>query len=299
MRVLVTGARGLIGRWALPLLQAQGAEVHALSRTPPPQSGGVRWHSADLLALGRPEISALLASVRPTHLLHLAWYTEHGRFWNAPVNLDWAAASALLVHGFFEAGGTDLVTAGTCAEYTWNEQPCDDQVGPTRPLTLYGVSKLRLWRTVERYAAEAGARAVHARIFHLYGPGEPPARFIPSIVRACLAGTDAVMSHGRQRRDLLHVRDAAGALVALLCSAATGAVNVGSGVTLTLAEVAQAAAAAAGRPELLRIGGHPAAPGDPELLIPVLVRLHEATSWRPSIPLEAGLSECVAWWRGR
>jgi nucleoside-diphosphate-sugar epimerase len=45
--VLVTGATSLIGRFALPRLQAMGVEVHALSRTAPDAPGWIRGGLSD------------------------------------------------------------------------------------------------------------------------------------------------------------------------------------------------------------------------------------------------------------
>ena len=114
-RVLVTGGAGFVGRHAVAALAARGFEVHGLGRTAP--DGAHAFHAADLLdpAQRRAAVQAASAS----HLLHLAWITTPGRYWQAPDNLDWTAASLDLVRMFREAGGTRAVVAGTCAEYDW------------------------------------------------------------------------------------------------------------------------------------------------------------------------------------
>lgn len=66
--VLVTGATGQIGRFLLPRLVERGFQVHALSRNPPPDGGGIVWHRADLRAGPPPAVEAR----RLLHLAHLA-----------------------------------------------------------------------------------------------------------------------------------------------------------------------------------------------------------------------------------
>ncbi|MBZ0185980.1 MAG: NAD-dependent epimerase/dehydratase family protein, partial [Candidatus Obscuribacterales bacterium] len=81
MRVLVTGATGFLGRHCLPLLESSFEDVHATSRQAiHVESGSVKWHKVDFLV--NEQVENLIESVRPTHLLHLAWCTEHGKYWS-------------------------------------------------------------------------------------------------------------------------------------------------------------------------------------------------------------------------
>ncbi|WP_221089561.1 SDR family oxidoreductase [Deinococcus aquaedulcis] len=67
-RVVVTGASGTLGRALLPLLQAAGAEVLALSRRPGPAAPGLTWAAVDLIQPG-----ALAGVLRPGDVVvHLA-----------------------------------------------------------------------------------------------------------------------------------------------------------------------------------------------------------------------------------
>ena len=90
-RALVTGASGFVGAQVVPLLQASGFDVHAVSSRPQPPIPGVRWHRANLL---EPDAAARVVSdARPSHLLHLAWYAEPKKYWTDPVNVRWVEAS--------------------------------------------------------------------------------------------------------------------------------------------------------------------------------------------------------------
>ena len=78
-RVLITGGSGFIGRHCLPVLLANGYEVHAASLVPEDPLPQIHWHVVDLL--NPEEVNKLITEVKPTHLLHLSWYTVTGKYW--------------------------------------------------------------------------------------------------------------------------------------------------------------------------------------------------------------------------
>lgn len=295
-RVLVTGAGGFIGRPALSLLVQRGYEVHAVSTQGVEEdSAGARWHRADLLDPNAA--NALVASVRPTHLLHLAWYTEPGGFWTSSENLRWLGASVRLVQEFAAGGGRRAVIAGTCAEYDWRFGVLSEVDTPLAPNTLYGASKHALRAVVAALAAESGFGYAWGRVFFLFGPGEHPAKLVASVARALLRGEPAPCSHGKQVRDFLHVHDVASAFVRLLDSEATGPVNVGSGEPVSVGQLVSIIGELTGRPELLRFGEVSSCPGEPPVILADTGRLRQELGWKPTFSLEAGLADTVAWWR--
>lgn len=295
-RVLVTGASGFIGRHALATLLRKNFEVHAVSRRPQ-VAGDVHWHSADLLDPAAS--SALLKKVRPSHLLHLAWYAEHGKFWTSEINRQWVAGTVALVESFRDAGGRFVVAAGTCAEYEWRDGYCDEDITPLKPATEYGGCKNSARMQLERICRDAGIVAAWGRIFLLYGPHEHPSRFVASVIRALLQDEDALCTHGNQVRDFLHVEDAAEVFAALLDSGVSGPVNIGSGQAVSLAEIGRRIGVLTGRPERLKFGARPIPPGDPPVLVPVLRRLSQTVKWTPRYDLDAGLRDTIEWWRSR
>lgn len=295
-RVLVTGATGFVGCHTLPALRARGFAIHVVGRTAPADPG-VIFHEADLLdpAARRAAVSAARAS----HLLHLAWYAEPGLYWTSGKNLDWVAGSLGLVRAFREAGGRRAVVAGTCAEYEWGAARFHETETPCRPATLYGAAKDGLRRILAAYAATTGLSLAWGRLFHLYGPGERPGRLISDAARALLSGTVFPTSDGRQRRDFLHVTDAAAALATLLDGEVEGPVNLGSGRAVPVRALLEGIAAETGRPGLIGFGARDLNPGEPSVIEADVRRLSEEVGLRPSYDLERGLAETVAWWRAR
>ena len=284
-RVLLTGGSGFIGRHATgPLLRA-GYEVHVVGRR---EGADVTSHVLDLMDRG--QVNDLLAEVRPTHLLHFAWYAEHGKFWSSPLNLDWTAASLVLFRAFAEHGGTRAVFAGTCAEYDWTgESHLIEDVTPSRPATLYGVCKNGLREIVLR----AGGPAVAwGRIFFLYGPDEHRDRLVPSVLGPLRRGEPAVVRSGGHVRDLMHVTDVATAFVAVLDSDLTGTVNVASGTPVTLGEVARTIGELVGRPELVVVEDAAGTPANPKVMTADVAKL-TGTGFRPRYGLRDGLASLM------
>ncbi|MBC7521865.1 MAG: NAD(P)-dependent oxidoreductase [Sandarakinorhabdus sp.] len=286
MKIVVTGASGFVGRAVIAPLLAAGFEVHAIARAPIP---GVTTHALDLLAA---DPAPLLAAIAPTHVLHLAWYAEPGKFWHAPQNLDWLAAPLRLARAFADAGGQRLVTAGSCAEYDWTHPRLDEATTPIAPATLYGTAKAALFRVIT--AAALPPSYAHARIFFPYGPGERAGRLLPDVIDAVLAGRHVATSDGRQTRDFIHVEDTGAAIAALLGSSATGAVNIASGTARPLRDIIGMAAALAGDAGLVDWGARPRQPSEPAVMEAVTHRLHSEIGFTPRWSLETGLADMVA-----
>jgi nucleoside-diphosphate-sugar epimerase len=297
IRLLITGATGFLGLPCVANASDRGLAVHATARSRH-SLFAARFHAADLLEPDSCE--QLLAAVQPTHLLHLAWIATPGVYWTSQENFAWVEASQRLLKVFSRHGGKRAVIAGTCAEYDWSAGAvCSETVTPLRPATRYGQCKneLRAWAT--DYCSHAGIELAWARLFFLYGPNEHPARLVPSIARALLAGEPVDCTSGVQERDFLHTSDAADALVTLLVSDAVGAVNIGSGDPRPVGAVIQTVARACGRPELIRWGARKTPANEPFRLAADVERLQRELHWRPRIDLADGLNATVAWWRAR
>lgn len=295
-RVLVTGGTGLIGAQLVPQLAERGHEVHVAARRDAAMPGAAAAHPCDLL---EPDAAdALVAAVRPTHLVHLAWGVVPGSgFWTSPDNARWVEASLALLRAFADAGGERAVGAGSVAEYTWAEGLCSESETPVAPDTLYGVSKAAVQAVGAEWAREVGLSFAWGRIFWNYGPGEHPTRLVASVITNLLQGRPAPTSHGRQRRDYLHVADVAGAFAALLDSTVVGPVNVATGEPVELSEVVGLAARLIGREDLLRLGEIESPPGEAPLVYADVGRLRDEVGFAPRYSLEQGLENTIEWWR--
>ncbi len=294
MRILLTGASGFIGRHCLPLLSKTEHEIHAVSRTRRRDRGRVQWHAADLL---QPDaVSVLLADVRPDALLHLAWFVAPAEYKQSPENLRWLEESTHLLETFVQHGGTRAVVAGSSMEYDWSEGICAEDSTQLCPQNVYSRCKNDLRIRVEKLARELGMSWAWARLFFMYGPGEPPTRLVPSVIRSLLRGERARCSPGEQVRDFLHVEDVASGVVGTLLSGVEGAINIGSGEGVSVRALATCIGELIGRGDLLHFGAQPA-PVEPSLVVAKIDRLRLEVGWKPRYNLKNGISSTIQWWR--
>ncbi|MBW8887534.1 MAG: NAD(P)-dependent oxidoreductase [Fibrobacteres bacterium] len=296
-RILVTGASGFLGRNSLVPLQRLGFEVHALSSKPAADavSGQVRWHQANLFEVRQTQ--AVVESVRPTHLLHFAWYAEPGRFWNSPINLDCLTATLSLLKAFAEAGGKRFVGAGSCAEYDWNGKDAFEESDPLLPGTLYGAAKSSAYLTGAAYAKTAGIEFAWGRIFNLFGPHEAPVRIVPALIRAHLWGERLDCGEGIQLRDFLPAAVIADAFAHICDSGIQGAINIGSGEPVSIRGLSEKIAQAIGRQGDVRFGTFQDT--GPAKILPSLRRLTREVGWKPPMTVDAGLAETIEWWKSQ
>ena len=166
MRVLVTGASGLIGRWTCDLLKAQGHEVLGTDIRPKPK-GTADWQFEPCDLLDGDKLKVLVMNYGPSHLLHLAARTdlEGNNITDYNVNIE--GVSNLIA----AVAATPSVTR---AVYTSSQLVCGVGHVPVRddeylPSTIYGESKVETEKLV-RAADGGGVSWCLARPTTVWGP---------------------------------------------------------------------------------------------------------------------------------
>ncbi|HEY3272822.1 MAG TPA: NAD(P)-dependent oxidoreductase [Methanocella sp.] len=294
-RVLVTGGSGFIGQHALPYLVEKGYEVHCVTSGAPRKESAVQWHRADLFS--ESECREIFRSVKPSHLLHFAWYTEPGKYWTSEKNLEWVRASLDILKNFKASGGTRATFAGTCAEYDRNFGFCSEGITPCVPDTLYGTCKNSLRQMASSYSELNHVSFSWGRIFFLYGPGEHPSRLVSSVIRSLLRNEEAKCTHGDQIRDFLHAEDVASAFAALLDCNVEGPVNIASGEPVSLKTVINGIGVKIGNPARISFGAIPVPANDPPVILADTRRLNKEVGWKQKYSLDAGLDDVIEWWK--
>ncbi|HEX2084482.1 MAG TPA: NAD-dependent epimerase/dehydratase family protein [Solirubrobacteraceae bacterium] len=172
--------------------------------------------------------------------------------------------------------------------------------------SIYALSKFDQERQCLLYGSAYGVPTVALRFFNAYGPDQALSNPYTGVL-AIFAGRllndkpPLVYEDGHQRRDFVSVHDVARAcLLALERSEADGKVlNVGSGRSVTVRDVAQRLAAVVGRehvePQITgkyRVGDIRHCYADIELA-------RTTIGYEPQVSLERGMQELAEWLEGR
>jgi GDP-4-dehydro-6-deoxy-D-mannose reductase len=296
VRVLVTGADGFVGRHLVSRLRRAGHEVWAGCR---PGGEAVAWgddgvRSVPLELTDDGSIRGALA-VEPDAVVHLAAIASNREAREDP-GVAWevnAAGTARLAEalGRRREGGADpvLLAVSTGEVYGLGGPEPRRESDALRPASPYAASKA---------AAELAVLEVW-RPFTQTGPGQQPKFALPGFVarlRAAKASGQPFVPTGNLEpvRDLLDVRDVAGAYLALLERGTPGeAYNIARGEGRSLGELFRALA------DLVGVQAEPRP--DPALArsrdLPHLVgdstKIRRATGWTPTLSLDQTLRGLV------
>jgi nucleoside-diphosphate-sugar epimerase len=232
MRVLVTGGAGFIGQHVVKELQSLDIPYISLQRGRSNDSSVKQINLFD-----NSDLHALFKEIKPTHLIHMAWYTEHGKYWDSELNLKFIETTNNLVEAFCASGGKHVVITGTCAEYDWSHGYCVEGITPLIPKSLYGVAKDTTRRVVETVVKQYSVSLTWARIFFPYGSGETKNRLIPSLLKVFKGEISPFGVNVNSYRDLLHVEDVARGIMTCLENNIDGVINICSGKPVKISEI--------------------------------------------------------------
>lgn len=294
-KVVVTGGSGWIGKYVVHSLIQKGYEVHATYNKNKPSHLPCHWHKVNLLR--NDEVKQFIYDVQPSHLIHLAWEAVPPACYVSINNYYWLKSSISLIQHFTTCGGKRVVVAGTGAEYEWFNGVLFEDSPLLSYKTPYSLCKNALHSWLETYAQQTGLSMCWGRIFHMYGPHEQGNRLVSNIITSLLKNEEALCTHGKQSRDFLHVSDVADALVTILEHGATGTINIASGQSVQIKELASIIAKKIGKEHLIKLGAIPFSKDEPLFVGVNVKRLKTEVNWKPTYDLNTGIEETILWWK--
>jgi UDP-glucose 4-epimerase len=286
-RVLVTGGSGFVGRTVVGALRARGARVTVCDQAPYP-SDEVPSVVGDLRD---PAVRDKALPPGTTGVVHLAAITSVLGSLRDPagvheVNVEVTAGLLELARQRevprFVMSSTNAVVgdvgAGTIHEGM-----------PPRPLTPYGATKAAAEMLLSGYAGGYGLTCCALRLTNVYGPGMAHKdSLVPRLMRAARDGaTVQVYGDGTQVRDFVHVDDVVAGLLVAWRARHVGPLIVGSGRSVSVLDLIEAARRATGRPLPVE---HVAAKRGEMPAVIVSIERARALGYRPAVDLDEGLA---------
>ena len=297
MRILVTGARGFVGRHLTAALRARGHEVVETER-------GAHEDTLPLDVTDALAVRGAFELVRPDAVAHLAAQAFVPASLADPdgtINVNARGTLHVLdaARALAEDGRRPRVLVASSAD-VYGLQPRDAyplrETAPSLPRNPYAASKVAAEALVLAYARSYDVDALVTRAFNHIGPGQDErfaiAAFAAQIARVAV-GLERLVRVGNLdvSRDVLDVRDVCEAYVALLEGGGSAGeiYNVCSGKATTVRELLRRLIEIAHVPVEVREDAARMRPADVPLSVGDATKLQDATGWRPAISLTASL----------
>jgi CDP-glucose 4,6-dehydratase len=313
-RVLVTGATGMVGSWLIKDLLARGAEVICLILDADPRSELLR--SGDIhrteIVNGRLEdladVERAINGREPDTVFHLGAQTIVGTARRDPLgtfeaNIRGTYHVLEVCRRHAEVVRRVVVASSDKAYGTQPKLPYVESM-PLEGREPYEVSKSCADLLAQGYHRAYGLPVAILRCGNIYGGGDLNwSRIVPGTIRSLLHGERPIIrSDGRYVRDYLYVKDVVGACLAVADKLDDPTVqgqgfNFSPQKPMTVVEVVSAITRVMNARGLKPLIKNTAA-GEIRDQYLSAAKARRLLGWRAAYPLEKGLRETVAWYRG-
>ncbi len=293
MKILLTGPTGFIGSTFAGLALQHGHTVAGLilpSESIPqhlPKTDQLVWLRGTLETAPWKEIEEFNADV----CVHTAWITTPGVYLESPENLRFRDASAVFLRKAQALGINHIVALGTCIEYRISNAPLSEATTRIEPATTYARCKNDLRVTLEADAQARGVTFCWGRVFYPYGPREHPSRLCSSIITKLSRDEKILLRTPGSTKDYVYIADLADAILTLVEKKFSGPINLGTGVGVTVRDIAQTLAELMGKSGLVE-EAHPPEVDPLGFVVADASRLRQL-GWRATNDLRAGLEKLL------
>ena len=296
MRIVVTGATGMIGRALIEHALDRGDDVVAICR---PGSAGIpSLPGSDRLSVIEADISGygdIRDSERCDVFFHLAWMKTSGAARDdarlQTQNIQYALDAVDLAGSW---GAKTFIGAGSQAEYGIADRPLNGDM-PVNPESGYGIAKFAAGRLCSLLCRQKGIRFNWARILSVYGENDADHTLIKYVINTILDGGVPELTPCEQTWDYIHSDDAARALYAIGTGGKDGRTYcIGSGAPHPLKWYVERTRDAVNKNAELRFGAREYYPHQPMVLCADISQLTEDTGFVPRIGFEEGIARVVS-----
>lgn len=288
-RVVITGGVGFVGRAVVAAFTGRGNPVTVVDRSAHPDPA-VRSVVGDLTDPGL--IADALDGGDVAGVVHLAAVTSVLRSVQHPTATYQAnvAVTQKLLECCRQVSVRQFIMASTNAVVGNVDHAMMDETAPLRPLTPYGATKAACEMLLCGYAGAYSMATCALRFTNIYGPGMGHKdSFVPRMMRAALAGRGVqIYGDGLQRRDLVHIDDVTQAVLSAWDRCFTGTAIIGSGRSVTVLELLEAARTVTGT--ALPAEHVAAKPGEMPAVIVDISHARERLGYWPLVSLLDGLA---------
>lgn len=233
MKVLVTGANGYIGRHVVKALLDKGAEVIACDiRT---DEVDTRAERKDLNLFALPDGNVFEQLGSPDVCLHMAW--RNGFVHNSPTQMGDLSSHYNFLTAMIDGGLKQLAVMGTMHEVGYWEGAIDENT-PCNPISMYGIAKDALRRSMIQYTNQKGCILQWLRAYYILGDDKKNNSIFCKLLNAAEEGKKTFpFTTGKNKYDFINVDELAHLISAsVMQSEVTGIINVCKGNPISLAE---------------------------------------------------------------